>query len=99
MEKSLFVVSTHGGNVEITQDPQCSRKSNSVPKKPSINGVVASRLFQVSSWSRKDKAWMHIYQLEYNYLNDGGSLITKLEMWEAFEKLQPYFIGLTLTFE
>ncbi len=99
MEKSLSAVGAHGGNVEITQDPQRSGKSNSIPKKPSFNGVVASRLFQASTWSGKDKAWMDICQSEYNCLNGGGSRITKLEMWRAFEKIQPYLTGLTLTLE
>jgi hypothetical protein len=78
MEKSLSTVGAHGRNVEITQDPQCFRESNSIPKKPSFNGVVASRLFQASTWSGKDKAWMDICQSEYNCLNGGGSRITKL---------------------
>lgn len=99
MEKALSAIGAHGGNVEITQDPQRSGKNNSVPKKPSFNGAVASRLFQASTWSGKDRAWMDICQSEYNCLNDGGSRITKLEMWQAFEKLQPYLTGLTLTLE
>jgi hypothetical protein len=60
MEKSLSAIGVHGGNVQICADPQFSRAHNSIPRKPSINGVVANRLFQPSIWSGKDRAWKDV---------------------------------------
>jgi len=56
MEKSLSAIGAHGRNVEIVVDLQCFGKNNSVHQKPSINGVVASKLFRARTWFGKDKA-------------------------------------------
>lgn len=97
MEKSLSTIGVHGGNVQISQDPELSGPHNNVPRKPSLNGVVAGRLFMPSIWSGQDKVWKDVVQSEHNHLDQGQSRIKKFQMWAAFEQLQPYLTGLTLT--
>jgi hypothetical protein len=99
MEKSLSTLGAHGGNVEIKRDPKRSGNIGNVPQKPSLSGVVASRLFKPSVWSGNDKAWKDICQAENNNIGNGADRIAKASMWRAFEEVQPYFTGLLLTAE
>jgi hypothetical protein len=99
MEKSLLAIGVHGGNVQICIDPQLSGAHNSIPRKPSLNGVVANRLFQPSTWSGKDRVWKDVYESEHNFMEQGRSRIARVDMWKAFEDIQPYLTGLTLTLE
>jgi hypothetical protein len=99
MEKSLSAIGVHGGNVQICVDPQLSRAHNSIPRKPSLNGIVANRLFQSSTWSGKDRIWKDVCKSEHNFMEQGRSRIARVDMWKAFEDIQPYLIGLILTLE
>lgn len=99
MEKSLSEIGVEGGNCQLKKDPKLSGATGNVPQKPSLSGVVASRLFQPSSWSGKDKAWKDVCTAEQNNLEQGLSRQRRYDMWEAFEELQPYLTGLVLTTE
>lgn len=99
MEKSLSAIGAHGGNVEIRKDPKLSGNTGNVPQKPSLSGVVASRLFKPSVWSGNDKAWKDVCQAENNNTRGGADRIAKAAMWQAFEEVLPYLTGLVLKAE
>lgn len=99
MEKSLSAIGAHGGNVEIKRDPELNGTTGNVPQKPSLSGVVASRLFRPSVWSGNDKAWKDICHAENNNAECGADRIAKYEMWQAFEEVVPYLTGLVLAAE
>jgi hypothetical protein len=80
MEKSLSAIDAHNGNVEIKRDPKLSGNTGNMPQKPSLNGVVATRLFKPSIWSGNDKAWKNVCQAENNNIGSGADRIAKAAM-------------------
>lgn len=99
MEKSLSAIGVEGGNCQLRKDEKLSGKAGNVVMKPSLSGVVASRLFQPSSWSNQDRAWKDVVMSENNHLENGQARRNRFQVWEALEELQPYLTGLVLTAE
>ena len=48
MEKCLSAIEVQGGNRQLKKDPKRSRATGNVPQKPSVSGVVASKLFSIA---------------------------------------------------
>ena len=87
----------HGGNVVICKDIDRNGPNNNIPKKPSLSGVNAGRLFQPSTWSGQDRVWKDILRSEDNQLQRGQAYLGRVATWTALEQIYPYLCGLTLT--
>lgn len=83
----------------IFKDPDLSGKANNVPIKLSLSGVHASRLFKPSVLTGRDRVWKDVCYAEHNFISQGAGSIGRFGVWAAFEALQPYMTGLTLTNE
>jgi len=100
LQKVLSNIGMHGGDVQIFEDKDLSGKSNSVPKKPSLSGSHAHKLFKPSTaHGGSTKVYQDVILVERNYLDNGAARQGRLQVWIALEKLIPYFTGLTLTSE
>ena len=99
MEKTMSAIGVEGSNCVLKQDPKFSGKTGNVVQKPSIGGVLASKLFGPSSWSGNDRVWKDVLASESNHLENGQARVKRRRVWEALEALQPYFTGLVLTDE
>jgi hypothetical protein len=97
MEESLSSAGVHGGHVRIFKDSNLSGSTGSVPNRPSMNGAHVARLFKKSSYSNNDKVWMDVCTANHHTGADGK--LSWMRMWKAYEDLQPYLTGLTLTDE
>ena len=53
----------------------------------SMNGACIAHLFQPSSWSEATKVWKNICTSNHNFLNEGTSKATQLQIWTAFEDI------------
>ena len=70
MQRVLSSTGAHGGNVQIFKDDQLSGAANSVPNKPSFNGVHAAKLFKPSILPRGfEKLYTNLVASEKNFIN------------------------------
>jgi hypothetical protein len=97
MGRSLSARGMHGGNVVISKDIDHSGPNSNIPKKPSLSGVNAGKLFQPSTWSGQDRVWKDILRSEDNQLQRGQAYLGRVATWTALEQIYPYLCGLTLT--
>lgn len=99
MQKAVSLTGAHGGNVVIFKDQDLSRKSNSVPNKPSFSGVHAKKLFQenpTDSSAIPRLLYVDVVNAEKNFLRKGQAKKDHLQLWQMLEALLPYFEGLRL---
>lgn len=98
IETILSATGMHAGAVKIFKDLELSGSSNSMPNKPSLSGVNATKLFKKSSQPTSlDRVWRDIVLVEQNSGSDGRARRHRMACWVALESLIPYFIGLTLS--
>jgi hypothetical protein len=94
MQRVLSSTGAHGSNVQIFKDDQLSSAANSVPNKPSFNGVHAAKLFKPSTLPRgSKKLYTDLVVVEKNFISGGQSKRDKIDVWEGLDKLSPYFKG------
>lgn len=97
MQRVISSTGAHGGNVVIFKDDKLSGKKNSVPSKPSFNGVHAEKLFKMSTLpSGSEKLFTDVITAERNFIDGGEARRAKLAVWQGLDSLRPYFSGLTL---
>jgi len=100
LQKLLSAIGMHGGDVEIFEDKDLSGKSNSVPRKPSLSGSHAQKLFKPSTiQGGSNTVYKEVVLAKRNYLENGVARHGRLQVWIALEKLIPYFTGLILSME
>lgn len=97
MQRVISSTGAHGGNVVIFKDDKLSGKKNSVPSKPSFNGVHAEKLFKKSTLPfGLEKLFTDVITTERNFIDGGEARRAKLAVWQGLDSLRPYFSGLTL---
>ena len=72
MQRVLSSVGAHGGNVRIFKDDQFYGVANSIPNKPSFNGVYAAKLFKPSTLPRgSKKLYTDFVAAKKNFISGG----------------------------
>jgi len=98
IQKILSHIGMHGGDVHIFEDKDLSGKANSVPRKPSVSGAHARKLFQPNvAPNGSHRVYQDIVCAERNFLDQGRARHGRLEVWRALERLLPYFTELKLS--
>jgi len=99
MQAGVSLTRTHRGNVIIFKDNKLSRKSNSVPNKPSFSNAHALKLFKNDPSNEVEnpiKLYVVVVNVEKNFLGKGQMKRDKLKLWQMLEDIKPYFGGLWL---
>lgn len=92
VEKILSSIGMHGGHVHIFEDKDLSGKANSVPRKLSVSGAHAHKLFQPSCLPNgSQRVYQDLVCAERNFMDNGMTRHGRLEVWRSLERLIPYF--------
>jgi len=98
IERIISSIGMHGGDVQIFEDKDLSGKAKYVPKKPSLSGAHARKLFQPSPLSNgSQRVYQDVVCAERNFIDNGTARHGRIQVWKSLESLLPYFTELTLT--